>query len=196
MAFLPGFRSADGELFVGNLLMLSTSVLYLAWWSLAFWPKSAGKPGAAPLVLGLALSAGLAGLVVLGLGILSASSSGGGPRIAMILAGAVAAYFLLLFATKTFFGRIVTSELLVMVVWAAAELLALNALLAMGRLGAAGALSLSAAVLAATGIGVVCYVLYYRLDAYASFWDGLVPLGVDGLATLAIIAAQAFSRKA
>ena len=31
----------------------------------------------------------------------------------------------------------------------------------------------------ATGTGIVCYILYYRLDEISRFWYGLIPLIVD-----------------
>jgi hypothetical protein len=38
------------------------------------------------------------------------------------------------------------------------------------------ALTLTALVVLATSVGIVCYILHYRLDEISRFWNGLIPL--------------------
>ena len=145
------------------------------------------------MVAGAMLS-GVLSLVVVGIGIASTPLGGrGAPTIAIIL-GAALSYFVLIAVTTAFFHRVLTAELLVIVVWAAVELLVVNALYACGRFAAAQAVGCVAAVALASLIGLACYVLYYRLNGYPSFWDGLVPLAVDALATAGLLFAQAASK--
>jgi len=96
------------------------------------------------------------------------------------LLGALGAYFILLGISKSFFQRPVTSELLLIVLWSALEWSVITALKMGGHLSFGGALTLTTLVGLSTCIGLVCYILFYRLDGAPRFWDGLIPLMVDG----------------
>ena len=99
------------------------------------------------------------------------------------------ACFALGFVTVCFFGRPVTTGLLLFVLWAALELAVLNALLGVGVLSGGAFWLLAGAVALVTAANLVCYVLYFRLPPMASFIDGAVPLAVVGVlaAMLAIV---------
>lgn len=104
----------------------------------------------------------------------------------------MAAYSALAFVTVRFFGRPVTTELLLFVLWAALELAVLNALLGAGALSGGAFWLLAGVVALVTAANLVCYVLYFRLPPMPSFVDGAVPLAVIGV--LAAVMAAVIAR--
>ena len=110
----------------------------------------------------------------------------------MFAVGGVAAYAALAFVTVRFFGRPVTTELLLFVLWAALELAVLNALMGAGMLFGGAFWLLAGVVALVTAANLVCYVLYFRLPPVPSFVDGAAPLAVVGVlsAVLAVVIAR------
>jgi len=193
MSCFHEFAVPDWKVFFGNVLMFVTCAFYLAWWAVAFWPKGGGNnPLAAFLITGAILS-GIASIVVLSLGIGSLPRVAKGLPVIIIPLAAIALYIISLSVTKTFFHRPVTSEVLVMFVWAAVECAAIAALNLSGRFGTGQTALLSVLVALATCVGLVCYVLYYRLDGMPSFWDGFIPLAVDAVVVAVFLSLQATS---
>ena len=74
---------------------------------------------------------------------------------------------------------------------AALEVSAIVALQGNPSIGPGQALVLVTLVVLATGIGMVCYILHYRLDEPARFWNGLIPLMVDAGVVIVFLAALA-----
>jgi hypothetical protein len=120
--------------------------------------------------------------VIMCLGIRSLSYAAKVIPVIYILIGAVGFYVILLVFTKIVFQRDVTSELLLITIWAAIESSAIAVLLGVGCFGVGRAWTMAAVMILATLVGIVCYVLYYRLEGMARFWDGLIPLMVDAVA--------------
>lgn len=58
------------------------------------------------------------------------------------------------------------------------------ALATAGHLAAPAASAWVVAVVVATLVGLACYVVFYRLAPVPAYWVGMVPLAVDGLASL------------
>ena len=132
MAFFHDFNAALWEIFCGNLLMLATSMFYIGWWTVSFRPNRDGKTSIAGYLIAIAAFAGLAAIIVTSLGIYSLSHDGNGSPVLYILLGAVAFFIIFLIVTKTAFHRVVTSELLLVTVWAALELSVIAVLLGSG----------------------------------------------------------------
>ena len=87
-----------------------------------------------------------------------------------------------------------TSELLLITVWAALEWSAIAVLQGSGRFSMGQALTLAALVALATIIGMVCYLLHYHLvDETSRFWNGLIPLIVDAGVVAVFLAVLALS---
>ena len=171
----------------GHWLMAACCALYLTWWAIFFWPKVGG--GSAHGALRVVGIAAILGAVVCGL--LGASRvCGGAARLAAAWApwgfalGSAALYFALLAVTQRAFQRQPTTELVLFVAWLGMEAFCA---LALGCAGEAGAATL-VALLAVAGFAVslVCYVLYYRLGALASFVDGCVPLALIGVVSAVV----------
>ncbi|WP_088227383.1 hypothetical protein [Desulfosporosinus sp. FKB] len=131
------------------------------------------------LCLLVALIAGVIAIILMTAGIVSLSFISKGLPVRFILIGGAVLYVLLFFVTTIVFHRIVTLELMVIDIWAILELSAVAVLFGTGRFGAGRAAVLVALVGIATVVGLICYVLYYRLDGMSSYWDGMVPLIID-----------------
>jgi hypothetical protein len=179
MTCFRDFTAPLCEIFGGNLLVFVTSAFYIAWWAASFRSNGDGNTPGAGLFITVALFAGMAAIAIMSIGINSLSRAGKGFPVMHILLGAAAFFIILLGVTKIAFQRAVTSELLLITVWGALEFSAIAVLQGSGRFGMGQALTLAALVALATGAGIVCYILHYRLDETARFWNGLIPLMVD-----------------
>lgn len=188
-----------GSLVWGHACLAACAALYLAWWWTFFNPSLPKATGAlyatgvgfivGAVILGIAVVA----LIVAGLAGLGAGGRGGLPVPVWAFAvGGICAYFALVFATTRIFGRPVTTELLLFVLWAALEFAVLNALAGSGALAAAAAVGLAAAVVAVFVGCLACYLLYFRLQPLPSFVAGALPLLVVGVfaAIMAIVIAR------
>ena len=80
-------------------------------------------------------------------------------------------------------------------IWAALELSAVTVLYGTGRFGMRNAVILAALVGIATVAGLICYILYYRLDVTASYWVGMVPLIADAFVMAVFLSVLALSRR-
>ena len=180
---MTGFRSFTApswEIFAGNLLLLVCSLFYLAWWVVSYRPgSSSGSSGL--LYITAAFITGAAAIALMSGGIDSLSNNSEAVPVKFILLGSVILLFFLLLITATVFHRPVTSELLIMHIWAALELSAVAVLYGTGRLGALQAIAVTVLVGIAFAAGMVCYVLYYSLDENARYIAGMVPLITDAL---------------
>lgn len=100
--------------------------------------------------------------------------------------GGVIAYVALAAVTAGPLHRPITTELLLLVLWATFEVAVI------ARIGGAGAVSQTAAVVllvlvAALFVGsMVCYALYYRLPAWPAFLAGCAPLVAVGVEAVAV----------
>lgn len=100
-------------------------------------------------------------------------------QVKFILLGSVAVFLILLLVTTIAFHRMVTSELLIIHIWAALELSMVVVLYGTGHFGLGRVAILSALIGIAFVVSLICYILYYRLDGTASYWDGMIPLIMD-----------------
>ena len=176
------------RIFGGNLLLLITILFYMAWWTVVFRPERTGMARGAGTLIALAVLTGAAAVTIKFSGILLLSDAEAGTQVLYILLGALALYLFLLALTRIVFQRPVTAELLLIILWAGLELSAVAALKGSGRLDTGQSSFLTVLLALATGVGIVCYVLYYRLDEVSGFWNGLIPLIVDaGVVTVFLV---------
>lgn len=192
---LPDFDLHTRQLFGGNIALIVCCLFYLWWWAAAFHPRGAPDAlhAATPLLVA-AMAAGILSVTLTALGITSA------PREATlfpphsILWGGVAVYLILLATTALLLRRQVTTELFLIVGWAMLELSQLDALYGAGRFGLKKAMIFSAVVILAAAISLVCYLKYYRLEAWAGYIDGMIPLILVAAVMAALTAALAVSK--
>jgi len=99
----------------------------------------------------------------------------------------VVAYLVLAFVTNRFFGRPITTELMLVVAWCAFECAVVGAL-SFVDISQQRAVVLYVLVGVLAVASLVCYVLYYRLDPWPAFYDGMAPLVSVGVAAVIIAA--------
>ena len=183
------------KLFLGNLVMVVCGAFYLAWWIVAFRPKGASGgrgTGWTGLLLFGAIAAGIVSIVFMARGISTAP-----PHTAAIfpgrsiLWGGIAVYFILLAVTCFLLKRQVTTELFLIVGWAMLELSAINAMYGTGRFGMKTSVLLIVVIGVAVLVSMVCYLLYYKLEAAAGYVAGMIPLIADAAAMACVAAATA-----
>jgi hypothetical protein len=165
MTCFRDFTTPLWEIFYGNLLLLICTLFYLACWFVSYRPDSPGR-SAGVFYLTAAFITGIAALPV-----------------RYIALGGAALFVVMLLVTVIVFHRIVTSELMIIHIWVMLEMSAVVVLYGTGRFGAGRAATLCALLGIAFVIGMICYVLYYRLDETASYLAGLIPLVNDAFVT-------------
>lgn len=105
-----------------------------------------------------------------------------------LLWGGIAAYIILFAVTRLIFKRPVTTELFLIVGWAAMELSEVNTLYGVRCFGYKAAVIFIIVIIAAALVSLVCYVLYYNLDKRAGYFDGMVPLLIVAIVAASISA--------
>lgn len=180
MTLFRNFNLPVWEIFGGNLLLLLCSIFYLVWWAIAFKPNSnSGASGG--IYVGFAFIFGIAALAMISHSISSLSEYSKGIQKKFILTGSAILFIVVLLVTIIALHRIFTSELIIIHIWAALELCAVTVLYGTGRFSLGQAVTLAVLVGIAFAVGIICYVLYYRLDQTAAYWDGMVPIAVDAV---------------
>jgi hypothetical protein len=192
MTFFRSFTTPLWEIFTGNLLLMICSLFYLGWWVVSYRPNSSGG-SAGGFYITAAFITGIAAITLMSVGINSLSQDAKGLPVRFILMGSAALFFVLLLVTSIAFHRMVTSELMILHIWAALELSVVAVLYGTGRFGAGRAGALAALVGIATIAGLICYVLYYRLDETARYWNGMVPLTTDAFVMAVFLGVLAVS---
>lgn len=179
--------TAYKEIITGQLLLSAGALFYTGWWLAAFRPDSVRSGGALSALLFFLLAAfGLSGTALTVHGIHGLSLPASWPGSGMLFIMALLVYFILLTGSVKLFGRKPTTELILMVLWALMEIMALGALHETGALtGTAYGLTW-AAVIAASLIAFAAYMMYYRMDDDTAYITGAIPLLVDGAVTLMI----------
>jgi hypothetical protein len=193
MACFDNFTVPPCRILGGNLLLFATLLFYIAWWTVTFRPGRAGGTASAKFYIGLALLTGLAAITIMFSGIEMLAQGRKASTVINILLGAAALYIFLLLVTRFAFQRPVTAELLLIIFWASLEFSAISVLQGSGYLSMELALALAGLMVLAAVIGLVCYIMHYRLDEVPRFWNGLIPLIVDAGVVAVFLMMLAFS---
>lgn len=186
------FTAPLRELFAGNLLLLLCSVFYLIWWVATFRPN-ASRGAIGVFSITSAFLTGIIAMVLMSVSVSALAPHSKSVPVRFILMGAAVLYLLLLWFTSAVLHRAVTSELLIIHIWAALELSAVAVLYGTGRFDFGRAATLAALVGIATVVGLVCYVLYYRLEGISGYLDGILPLASDALVMAVFLGMLALS---
>ncbi len=128
MNFFRNFTAPLWEIFSGNLLLLFCSLFYLAWWAVSYRPNSSAGP-VGGLYLAAAFIMGVAAIALMSGGVSALSQNSKGLPVRFILLGGAAMFLVLIPVTTIAFHRIVTSELIIIHIWAVLELCMLAVLL-------------------------------------------------------------------
>ena len=104
-----------------------------------------------------------------------------------IIFGGIMIYVLLLLVTKYAFHRIVTSELLLIVVWTMLETAVVNWLNSAGYLTGYRLAFMVIVLMAAFVISIILYVAYYRMEEMKAFYAAMVPLVTEAAAMIVLV---------
>jgi hypothetical protein len=175
------FTAPLWEIFVGNLLLFFCSLFYLAWWIVSYRPDSPVRSAAGGFYITAAFITGIAAGALMSFGIYSLSHDSKGLPVLFILTGGVVLFLVLLPVTSVVFHRQVTTELTIMHIWVLLEFSAVSVLYGTGRFGTGRTVALATLIGIAFVAGLICYMLHYRLDITARYWNGMIPLITDAV---------------
>jgi hypothetical protein len=172
----------------GHLLIVLVGVFWSVYWTRQFAAEASKAPLPAGLPALAALLCGLGALIVMPVSILALPL--GTVRMpfqlwSIPLWGAVFFVFWLV-ASTLIFKRVVTSELFLIPLWAVLQACVLYVLASSGWLSGRQTAVLAVLTAAAFLVGLVCYLLHYRLDDIGRFINGLVPYACVGAVSLAV----------
>lgn len=166
----------------GNLLLLGCCIFYLAWWLLAFRPENPVKGMRSGWLLIPAAAAGLGSVAKIVRGINETPLANAPFTSMQIWLTGAAVYVVLPVATSALLKRPVTTELFLIVGWAALAAAQANALYASNLLRAQQAIALCIITAIFAVVSMICYLRYYELDPVRGYADGAVPLILVGIA--------------
>ncbi|MCR5234199.1 MAG: hypothetical protein K6E53_09855 [Lachnospiraceae bacterium] len=169
------------HMITGQALLIVCCIFYMIWWYRGYQPNvEADRIG------------GLNGCLLLITAVLGVSgilfslmptpeTVGTKYRQMYIIVGGIAAYIILMMITKYVFGRIVTSELFLIVGWTMLELSLLNRLSGSGLLSGTKLLIVYVSIVLAFITSMVLYVAYYRMEDNAAFYSAMIPLVTEAV---------------
>jgi len=182
MTCFHNFTAPVWQIFAGNLLLFICSLFYIVWWVVCFKPDASGKAagGSSGMIfLTGAFISGIAAIVLMSGGINTLSKNAKSVPVWLILLCGIVLFAVMLLVTAAFYHRPVTSELIIIHIWAVLQLCAVAVLYGTGRFGLGRTVLLVILTGIAFAAGVTCYVLYYRMEGTAGYRDGLTPLLID-----------------
>ena len=161
---------------------------YLIWWYRGFRPgitvnRIGGVNGVLLLVTAVL---GLAG-IALSLMPITETEARLRTSAAFIIFGGIIVYVILLLVTKYAFHRIVTSELLLIVVWTMLETAVVNWLNSGGYLTGYHLAFMVIVLMAAFVISIVLYVAYYRMEEMKAFYAAMFPLVTEAAVMIVLV---------
>lgn len=174
------------EIITGQLLLSAGALFYTGWWLAAFRPDSRSGGMLSALLFLLLAAFGLSGIALTAHGIHGLPLPASWPESGILFIMALLVYFVLLTGSVKLFGRKPTTELILIMLWALMEIMALGALHEGGALSGTAYGFTWAAVTAASLIAFAAYMMYYRMDDDTAYITGAIPLLVDGAVTLLI----------
>lgn len=174
-------KTGIDELRVGCLFLIACTVCYLIWWMIAFAPEQKVSKTWCIMVLLLTVMAGLTGVYISIKGILKFDKVSLIVPIPTILIGATITYLLLLVISYVLLKRPVTTELILIVLWSSLEFMIQSILYSYHLISRSSSIIGVILIIAGVIIGLICYLLYYRLEAKAAYISAMIPLIVYGL---------------
>ena len=178
---MPMSLQTPTRILVGNALFVACCAFYIAWWVLRFRPANPVMGVKSGWLLIPAAVAGIVGVVLIISGLWILGSENALFWNWYVIVGWILAYVIAYIVTRWFFDRPVTSELMLITGWAALALAEVNTLYGSQILSRALTVVLIVIIGVVLAACLVCYVLYYRLDAQQGFIDGMIPLLLTGL---------------
>ena len=176
------------RLISGQCLLVLCCVFYLVWWYRGFRPGTTVNRvgGVNGMLLLLTAVLGLAGIA---LSLMPITEAEARLRIspAYIIFGGIMIYAILLLVTKYAFHRIVTSELLLIVVWTMLETAVVNWLNSAGYLTGYRLAFMAIVLMTAFVISIILYVADYRMEEMKAFYAAMFPLVTEAAVMIVLV---------
>lgn len=180
------------KILFGNIAMILCSAFYLIWWSIAFKPGGSSTSFSTICII-LAFITGIGGIILASFGISFLSCQEFFSH-RWIIAIAGATYVTLFIITWKLLKRPVTSELAIILIWGVFECCILNVLYGY-YFWKGTSFILFVIVLGAVIVNMFYYVRYYNLPMERRYYEGMMPLAIDGSITLLITLSMALIKK-
>lgn len=178
------FDASTKQILIGNILLIVCCIFYIAWWLLAFRPNNPIKGTKSGWLLLPAFMFGIISVVMI------ASSSGDNNHLLVpnnsILIGSIIIYVALVAFTNRLLNRQVTTELLLIVGWLALMFKEINVLYSLNHYSLIVAIILLIVCVIMAMISLICYMMYYDLDVYKGYIDGMIPLVIVAIMMIVI----------
>ena len=171
------------QFLTGNILLIFCCLFYLAWWLIAFRPEGAVKGIKSGWLLIPAALCGLAAVIIICRSISGTAKESRLIPVLLIFIIGVIVYFVLLAGTWLVMKRQVTTELFLIVGWAALACAEISALFACGSYSKTAAVIFITVIIIMAAVSMVCYLLYYNLNSVKGYIDGIIPLAVVAAVT-------------
>ena len=164
------------RILIGQVSLIICCTLYILWWYRGYRPGTTVDRigGLNGMLLLMTAAFGLAGVIM---------STGTVPELypakidpLYLIPAGVLMYAMLLLITRTVFHRVVTTELILIVLWAVLEIAVINKLNAGGLLSDKLFLFMTIVIIAVFILDIVLYVAYYRMEEMRAFYAAMVPL--------------------
>ena len=164
------------RILIGQVSLIICCMLYILWWYRGYRPGATVDRigGLNGMLLLMTAAFGLAGVIM---------SAGPVPELypakidpLYLIPAGVVMYVMLLLITRTVFHRVVTTELILIVLWAVLETAVINKLNAGGFLSDKLFLFMAIVIIAVFILDIVLYVAYYRMEEMRAFYAAMVPL--------------------
>ncbi|MCD8316307.1 MAG: hypothetical protein LUB61_02735 [Eggerthellaceae bacterium] len=175
------FDADTSQMLIGNLLLVGCCIFYLLWWIIAFKPVRPIKGFKSGWLVIPALILGVLSIVFIVRG--SCFLDDGYELLIpkwITFVGGIVVYIALLAATSIFLHRQVTTELFLIIGWLVIMFLEISALYALGDYGLGASIAWLIICSVAAVVSLICYLLYYNLDAVKGYVDGMIPLVLLG----------------
>lgn len=179
---LPMEMNSLKEMIAGQFSLALGALFYTFWWLSAFKPgaNTGWTGGISGILLLLLAISGLGGVGITIMGICELPLPSSWPGGGLLSLMALAAYLILLLISTKIFGRIPTTELILIAGWALLEIMALGTLSEAGLLSGRFLTAAAFLIAAATFFAFISYMVYYRIDEETAYILGALPLLADG----------------
>lgn len=174
------------KIFNGNLMLLICIIFYLAWWTVIF-KHGKGQKSRQAFYITVAFIAGILSILSITAGIAERGQYPWVLQIKFILIGTVLLFLVLLIITTKALHRPLTSELIIIHIWALLEITMIDVIFSNGYLSHVAVWIYTALVAISILASLFCYAVYYRLCEEARYQTGMIPLVLAGICAIVML---------
>jgi len=165
------------ELLSGHAIIVITAVIYSIAWTLNYGNGKISEPVLISVLINISLLAGICGafISILSAGDIYRSLSLSRLRIRYFIAGGLALFILTDLTTFYGFGRMLTSELILIFIWGTIEACTLTGMIHQRLFSKPQVFFTLLFFILSFLTSLFCYTIHYTLSGFASYINGLIP---------------------